>query len=100
MKIGFVVNDVATEKPVYTTTRLALAATQAPRSCSNARSPVRRTVGPVLAVAIPRAVEVTPSIPLTPRLPSSYRPPKTLQKHNEILHLTFFRVTFFCDLDF
>ena len=29
MKIGFVVNDVATEKPVYTTTRLALAATQA-----------------------------------------------------------------------
>ena len=29
MKIGFVVNDVATEKPVYTTTRLAMAATQA-----------------------------------------------------------------------
>lgn len=29
MKIGFVVNDVATEKHVYTTTRLALAATQA-----------------------------------------------------------------------
>ncbi|MCR8676115.1 glutathione synthetase [Micrococcus sp. HG099] len=29
MQIGFVVNDVATEKPVYTTTRLALAATQA-----------------------------------------------------------------------
>lgn len=29
MKIGFVVNDVATEKPVYTTTRLAIAATQA-----------------------------------------------------------------------
>lgn len=29
MKIGFVVNHVATESPVYTTTRLALAATQA-----------------------------------------------------------------------
>lgn len=29
MKIGFVVNDVATEKPVYTTTRLAMAALQA-----------------------------------------------------------------------
>ena len=29
MKIGFVVNEVATEKPVYTTTRLALAATRA-----------------------------------------------------------------------
>ena len=29
MKIGFVVNDVATEQAVYTTTRLALAATQA-----------------------------------------------------------------------
>lgn len=28
MKIGFVVNDVATEQPVYTTTRLALAASQ------------------------------------------------------------------------
>ena len=28
MKIGFVVNDVFTEQPVYTTTRLALAATQ------------------------------------------------------------------------
>ena len=26
MKIGFVVNDVATEKPEYTTIRLALAA--------------------------------------------------------------------------
>ena len=26
MKIGFVVNDVATEKPTYTTNRLALAA--------------------------------------------------------------------------
>ncbi len=29
MKIGFVVNDVATEEPFYTTTRLAMAATQA-----------------------------------------------------------------------
>lgn len=29
MKIGFVVNDVATEKPVYTTTGPAMAATQA-----------------------------------------------------------------------
>ena len=29
MKIGFVVNDVATEKPVYTTTRLAMAASHA-----------------------------------------------------------------------
>ncbi len=29
MKIGFVVNDVATEQAVYTTTRLALAASQA-----------------------------------------------------------------------
>ena len=29
MKIGFVVNDVATELPTYTTTRLALAASQA-----------------------------------------------------------------------
>lgn len=28
MRIGFVVNDVATEKPTYTTTRLAMAATQ------------------------------------------------------------------------
>lgn len=26
MKIGFVVNDVETEKPVYTTTRLAMTA--------------------------------------------------------------------------
>ena len=26
MKIGFVVNDIATEKPVYTTTRLAMTA--------------------------------------------------------------------------
>ncbi len=28
MKIGFVVNDIATEKPVYTTTRLAMTATR------------------------------------------------------------------------
>ena len=28
MKIGFVVNDVMSEKPVYTTSRLAMAATQ------------------------------------------------------------------------
>ena len=27
MKIGFAVNDIMTEKPVYTTTRLAMAAT-------------------------------------------------------------------------
>ncbi len=70
MRIGFVVNDVDTEQPQYTTTRLALAATRrGPRRLDDGRRRLRPS-----GRRIDRrqgAVAVTPQTPLNRRATSA-----------------------------
>ena len=69
MRIGFVVNDVATEQPEYTTTRLALAATRhGPRGVADGRRRLLAT-DPTARVAAHARTAHGKKLPLLDGLP-------------------------------